>query len=231
MFGILTRKRAKQSRFRQLFTDTQAIAKLAPLQLGYVPWTAFALKPTVMLQVINDVVINDRRSIVEFGAGISTIHLAKVAQQRIAGRRIFITSIEDDPDWAEIVRGMLREQKLEEHVRLVIAPLKPCSLSVDGLEWYDEKLVAEAMGRQSVDLVMVDGPKAYEKGHELARFPAFRAVASALAPRCAIFLDDIQRRGEQRVLELWRREPGFDFSVAKSGLCAVCHRGAYFNAG
>lgn len=229
MFGIRKLLKDKQNRLRQILTDTQALVKLTPLQLGYVPWTTYALKPTVMAQIVNDIIINDRRSIVEFGAGISTIHLAKLAEQRTAGEKMAITSIEDDDDWAEIVRGMLRERGLEDYANVVVAPLRPCSFSVDNLEWYDASLVAEALkGQPQIDLVVVDGPKAFEKGKALARFPAFRAVSSRLAPRCSIVLDDIARSGEQRVLDLWQSEPDFDLDVKKTDLCAVCHRGSYF---
>lgn len=231
MFGIRKRIQAKQSRLRQLFTDTQSLVKLAPLDLGYVPWTTYAVKPTVMTQIVNDIVVNDRRSIVEFGCGISTVHLARLAQQRasLEGRATTVTSIEDDAGWAEVVRGMLRERNLEDYARIVVAPLRSCSFSADKLEWYDEECVNEALaGLEQIDLVFVDGPKACDKDKGLARFPALRAVWSRLGSRCAIILDDIARPGEQRVLELWRNEPGFDLKVSNSGLCAVCHRGSFF---
>lgn len=231
MLGIRKRIQAKQDRLRQLFTDTQALVKLAPLELGYVPWTTYAVKPTVLTQIVNDVILNDRRTIVEFGSGISTIHLARLAQQRASldGQATTVTTIEDDPDWAEAVRGMLRERNLEGYVNIVVAPLKSCSFSADNLEWYDEARVAEALtGLGQVDLVFVDGPKACDRDKGLARFPALRAVWSRLGRKCAIILDDIVRPGEQRVLELWQKEPAFDLKVANPGLCAVCHRGPYF---
>ena len=231
MFGIKKRIQSKQNRLRQLFTDTQALVKLTPLDLEYVPWTTYAVKPTVMTQIVNDIVINDRRNIVEFGCGISTVHLAKLAQQRafLEGKATTVTSIEDDADWAEVVRGMLRERNLENYAKIVVAPLKSCSFSVDELEWYDEERVTEALaGLNQIDLVFVDGPKACDKDKGLARFPALQAVWSRLGSKCAIILDDIARPGEQRVLELWRNEPSFDLKVSNSGLCAVCHRGSFF---
>lgn len=217
---------ARYQEIRNIALDTRASVELSRLGISYIPWTASALRPAAMAQLLNEVIVNGRRTIVEFGAGISTIYFSKL----LASTGGTLISIEDDTEWAKIVSDLLAEQGLEKKSKVVIAPLKSCDNGVDGLLWYDSQVVKQALTGQTVDLVLVDGPKAHKPDLKLARYPAFPEVQPYLAERAAIALDDFARPGEQEVIERWKRLPTFDLTVTRTrGGMALCHRGTYFN--
>jgi predicted O-methyltransferase YrrM len=181
------------------------------------------------MNILNEIIVNERRNVVEFGSGISTLYIARILSEQ-GGRLI---TIEDNAEWAALVERMLEREGLRDVVTLVRAPLKPCSFSVNGLEWYNEKAVEDALGDVKIDMVLVDGPPAYEKGKELSRYPAFRAVVPHLNERCAIILDDIDRPGERQALARWQAQADFDLDVDVQVIpnFALCRRGPCFNSG
>src|SRR5438093_6942309 len=81
--------------------DAMALEVLAPLSLSYLPWSQAAMRPSGLVAVLNDIVINGRVRIVECGSGISTFYIARLLRElrslRRAGR---IHTIEHDEPWA-----------------------------------------------------------------------------------------------------------------------------------
>src|SRR5690606_38250097 len=59
--------------------DVHALIVLQPLLVGHpvLPLTGSALRPHCLTHLINDILINRRRRILEFGTGLSTILLAR----------------------------------------------------------------------------------------------------------------------------------------------------------
>jgi predicted O-methyltransferase YrrM len=206
--------------------DARAATELSRLGLPYMPWTASALRPSAMVQLVNEVLINDRRTVVEFGSGLSTLYLAHV----LAGRGGQLISIEADPGWADIVRGQLAELGLSDTTRIIVAPLGTSAHGQNGLDWYDEAAVCAALAGLTPDMVLVDGPPAFAPGKALARYPALPMMLPRLARRCAVILDDCDRAGERQVLAAWRALPGFDFEVdlTDAGI-AMLRRGGHYN--
>ena len=85
--------------------DRDALEILRPLldAGGYLPWSEWALRPAALAAVCNEIVIADRREVVELGSGVSTVVLGRLLGQR-GGR---LSSVEHDPAWAGVVRGLL----------------------------------------------------------------------------------------------------------------------------
>lgn len=223
---MLDQLKRRYQQHRAISLDARASIELSRLGLGYIPWTTSALRPAAMAQLINEVLINDRRTVVELGAGISTLYFAKVLGQ-IGGRLI---SIENSPQWAGIVQSMLVGQGVGGNVTMVVAPLGPCSSALHGLDWYDGATLAGALVDVAIDLLLLDGPEAFESGAELACFPAYPVLRDGLSPRCAIALDDASRPGERDILARWTASPGYDFKVENghAGI-ALLRRGHFFN--
>lgn len=211
---------------RNLGYDSRASIELTHFGLDYLPWTASALRPAAMVQILNEIIINRRHSIVEFGSGISSIYIAKVLQQT-GGH---LVSFDDDSEWLVLVRQLLRRYDLEDHVTLVEAPQKMSTRSLAGMQWYDESVVDGALLGKEIQMVIVDGPKAFRDCNKLARYPAFPTVSGNLSKNCCIALDDINRQGEKQVIKRWKGLTEFDFLVNEehSGM-AMCYRGDYFN--
>ena len=57
--------------------DFQQISKLFS-DNEFIPFTAWSLSPSILLHILNDIIINDRKSLIEFGSGASTFYIAKL---------------------------------------------------------------------------------------------------------------------------------------------------------
>lgn len=159
------------------------------------------MRPVALL---NDVVVHERRLVVECGTGVSTLYLGALLAQQ-GGQ---LVSIDDDASWIGIIEGLVRGAGLTEQIRLVHAPLAPCPEGLGGLPWFAREPIDAALGDQLIDLLVVDGPQAHGHGRALARYPALPVFKSRLAPAAGVFLDDTERAGEREILERWREMLG-----------------------
>jgi predicted O-methyltransferase YrrM len=180
---------------------------------GYLPWTEGALRPAALAAVCNEIAFADRRELVELGSGISTVALARLARER--GARL--TSVEHQPDWAQVVRSQLEREDLADVASLVEAPLEPHPLALDGAPWYADAALSE-LPADGIDLLLVDGPPGYGDGMERSRYPALPALEERLSPTAMIVLDDAGRAGEQDVLARWQAEGAGRFSARDEGI-------------
>jgi predicted O-methyltransferase YrrM len=192
-------------------TEDDVIALQALQSLGgrYLPWSAWAMRPSGLLAVLNEVVLGSRERILECGSGISTIYLARLLADR-GGRAV---SLEHDPRWAGFVGGELEAEELEGSARVVLAPLEEHAMALGGTRWYRDSAArdaVEALGGP-IDLLLVDGPPAGEPEAALSRYPAVPVLADTLAPNAVVILDDANRAGEAQVLDRWTEEVGMEF--------------------
>ncbi|MER8758333.1 class I SAM-dependent methyltransferase [Mesorhizobium sp. M0976] len=223
---VLNRIATKWNRFAQRSNDTRAAVELSRLNLPYLPWSDASLLPSALQVVLNEIEINSRMTVVEFGSGVSTIYIAQILSG-LGGR---IVSFESDLEWATFVHNRLAGLNLSEFVSVIHAPLRSCTLSKNGLQWYDQAIVTTAVQDLSVDCVVVDGPPAYKAGYELARYPALPALQARLAQDYVVFLDDIHRLGEQEILRLWAERFGIKFlsHFSKGNIARGVHGEAHF---
>jgi predicted O-methyltransferase YrrM len=181
-------------------------------------WSTGAMTASGFAVVCAEVASRDRPSVLECGSGFSTLKLAELTHER-GGR---LVSLEHDELWAMRVRRQLAAAGLAETACIVLAPLQPHPLAREGLAWYAAHTLRSLPRR--IDVLLVDGPPAFEPGTQLSRYPALPALAERLAPDAVVVLDDIDRRGELQVLEAWERECGFRFDVQPARRIAVGHR-------
>lgn len=189
--------------------DLKALHALAPLVGPYLPWNAIAMRPAGLVAVLNEIVVNSRSRVVECGAGISTFYIARLLRDH-GGR---ITSIEHDERWADSIAEQLQREGLAEQATILHAPLEPTPFGwgAGKGDWYADRAVEQVTAGEPIDLLVVDGPPASSVGREHARFPAVPALEEALADDYAIVLDDINRRGEQEIIERWQLQLGITF--------------------
>ena len=207
----------------RVFGDAAALSALGALPGPYLPWGSGAMRPSGLVLVCNDVVLNERRRIVELGSGISTVLLARLLAQRspTGGR---LAAIEHDARWARWVAGQLAREGVGDDVVVIEAPLPLGHPAVDEQLWwwYDETAVAAgldtAFGGEPIDLLIVDGPPAFAVGHGTSRYSALPVLRERLAPGATVVLDDIERPGEQVVLERWEHEFGLRFDRRPAGV-------------
>jgi predicted O-methyltransferase YrrM len=175
------------------------------------------MTPAGLAAVCADVAGWHRARIVECGAGFSTLVLARLLHTR-GGR---LVSLEHDQTWATRVQSNLAAAGLTEIAQIAIAPLEPHPLARDGLQYAQRALRSLP---PSIDLLLVDGPPAFEPEIELSRYPALPALAGRLAPDATVVLDDIDRRRELQTLEAWERDHGFHFELRPAARIAVGRR-------
>ncbi len=180
---------------RQNF-DRFAEHALSALPGPFLPWSRFAMRPGGILAVLNDVWLHDRQTIVECGAGISTVYTGRLLKQRGYGA---LVSIEHDELWFSRLRQVVDAEELP--VTVVHAPL---TVRAHGA-WYDTSRIPR---QDEVDLLVVDGPPANHRAIREARYPALPHFAPVLVPGATVILDDILRRGETIVADRWEREFG-----------------------
>ena len=159
-------------------------------------FTPFSLNPNTILHIINEIQINNRKNIIEFGSGISTIILAKFIKDNNLNTKI--VSIEDNKGWYDYIKSELIKYDLDGIVSLNYIPL----LEEEGITcWYNKKNVSEIVLNKKFDLILVDGPSG-GLGKK-ARKPALEVIINSLNESFIIFLDDIRRKDEREIINNW----------------------------
>jgi predicted O-methyltransferase YrrM len=157
------------------------------------------MRPAGLVEVCNEIVHGDRTRILECGSGVSTVLLARLLRERGRGA---VTSLEHDPHWATLIQDHLQREHLEQIARIVHAPLQ------GDPPWYRLGELPD-----EIDLLIVDGPPAFEPGHSARRTPALTRFDARLAPEAAVILDDIDRPGEQQTIATWETSTSWRFQL------------------
>jgi hypothetical protein len=208
--------------------DAVAMAALAPLAGPFVPMTGHSMRPSGILRVLNEIVLNRRRRIVECGSGLSTMYMARVLKNLKDGGRI--VSIDHDDAWLERIAALLIEEDLGPFVDFVHAPLVEGDWGMGPARWYDPDIVTSAVEAFRIDLLLVDGPVASDSNRQYDRYPAVPVLSRYFSEALTVILDDINRAGEKAVVDKWRSVFGVEFQCQPTaGRIAVGRRGPGFN--
>lgn len=194
----------------------------------YIPFTDSSLAFSSLAVLFNDIVINQRKLIIEFGAGTSTILLAKLLQlNKIDGK---IISIEHDEKWFNFIKGELQKNAVDDYVDLQLVELVPEQNFKENCVWYNKEVMHTILSKNGkVDCVLVDGPPAYKKEIEYSRFPSFPVLENYLNENCSFFLDDTNRNAEKNIVELWLKlNPSFTKININESFIGL-FKGQYFN--
>ena len=188
-------------RKQRLLGDIKAMSLLPPLNIPFVPWSSSAAQPLAVNYMLNEIVINGRRKVLELGSGISTLYLATVLS-RHGGT---LLTVDHDENWLAVVESYLEQMDIpKDTVRVCHAPIKDFETKRFGdLPWYDAQAVRSSVSGDSFDMLVVDGPEAWMKTARYARYPALPLLSDALSADAVVFLDDIDRKGERRILKHW----------------------------
>jgi hypothetical protein len=196
------------------------------------PWTSSSLRPSALVKILNDIIVNRKTNIIEFGSGISTVYIANIISKIDVKNEITFYSIDHNQDWINILKGILKRLNLNDKVKFICAPLDKSGLSLKNLDWYSEKILDEQQFHNAFDLILIDGPLAYTKELELSRYPAVPYLhhKKLISSNVSIYLDDINRRGEEKIVELLEIKYGYKFkrNYLEGGI-AVSLNGSTFN--
>lgn len=172
----------------------------------YLPYTESAIDFHSMQIIINDIVINNRKSIIEYGSGISTILIGRLFKSNNLNAKLY--SIDDNEGWYHAMKEKINHESLENYIELVYAPLEKISLIENvnhSLKWYSTEVLNKALGNTLFDMIITDGPMAYMKEIERSRFPALPYMKNKMNKDYSVFLHDTNRYGEKTIIEDWEK--------------------------
>lgn len=194
--------RKQQRSNQQVLLDYNQINQLFP-ESCFIPFTTWSISPSTILHVLNDISINQRKHIIEFGSGASTIYIARLI--KTLGLKTKFYSVESDGEWLHRMKSDIDRFKLQDVVTFIHAPLSkvPQEYAFTGQElWYDTDAINRIIVENTkIDLILVDGPIGGSTPY--ARFSAVPFLHSRLSADASIFLDDAHRNREQQIAQAW----------------------------
>lgn len=200
----ITEVKKHQNQTQQTALDYAQISKLFP-EANFIPFTSWTISPSVILHILNDIVINKRRNIIEFGSGASTLYIARLIQTLKLDAKFY--SVESSEDWSQKMEEELMRYNLQDVVTIIRAPLKNASKKICYKEqklWYDTAKIYKALElNKEIDLVIVDGP--YGGSTPFARYSAIPFLKDRLSKSLGVFLDDARREQEYEIGLEWEK--------------------------
>jgi 16S rRNA G966 N2-methylase RsmD len=170
----------------------------------FLPLTTWSISPREVLHICNDLVINKRKSIIEFGSGFSTICIAQLL--KINKISASFVSVENDKNWCKEINSIICNLKLSQFVKCIYVPITNVSDEISLPEqklWYDTNFLEKEMDNMNnIDLVIVDGP--FGGTTPYARYSAIPFLKNKLNHTFTIFLDDSSRIDESKILNVWK---------------------------
>lgn len=171
----------------------------------FIPFSAWAISPSTILHVLNDISINKRKAVIEFGAGASTFYIAKLI--KTLQLPIVFYSVEADENWANELNRQLDLMKLSAFVNVIHCPQTKVPSSISYKEqqtWYDTDVLMEVLKEiPEFDLVLVDGPVGAST--PFARYSAIPFLKDKISTNFSVFLDDVNRPREAEIVNEWQK--------------------------
>ena len=172
------------------------------------PISSSALHPFSLATILNDITINNRQNILEFGGGVSTVVIAKYFQMYDLPGKVY--TVEQNEEWIDFLQKQLSIEGLSDRVEMIFAPIEATSKTREN--WYKTDFTQRFTSEKiSIDLMIVDGPQAWRPADAEIRKNVPRAVFDLLAENSSLYLDDINRKGEAKAMKEWSKKYGFKF--------------------
>ncbi len=194
VIGKQTRKSLGRE-FRQVDALLQ-LGRLAPVREALPASRGWAASPDVLLTLVGLVRELRPRLVVDLGSGLSTVYTA--AALEAVGAEGRVVSIDHDAHFAELTRELLRRQGLSDRAEVRIAELTDMELGGETWPWYAGDALADLT---EVELLFIDGPPGTIRPE--SRYPALPVLASQLADRAVVVVDDYARPDERTMVARW----------------------------
>jgi len=158
----------------------------------------------LLSMVVDHILAEKPKLVVEFGAGASSLIVARALQMAGGGTHI---AFDQHADFVQATKEWLAQHGLSADLRAV--PLCPASNGWNGL-WYDHGPLPD-----NIDFMLIDGPPwtihPFTRGSAATQF-------GNIAPGGTVMLDDGARPGERIIARRWKKMwPDFDFRLVKGG--------------
>ena len=193
----------------------------------YFATTTSSLRFHTLAVILNDIIINQRKSIIEFGSGVSTLAISNLIKKN--NLKCSFVSIEDNKEWFDYINSFLSRNDLQKNVKIIYAPLESSDLALEDNLWYSMQALNNGISKESkFSLAIIDGPAAWKPKIRLSRYPAIPYLINFLAEEYSIYLDDTNRKGEKEVFSLWHQKYNLKFEQIND-TSAVCIKGNKLN--
>ena len=209
--------------------DIYSMAILQPLlvEYPYLPFNGGALRPICIAYILNEIIINQRQNILEFGSGLSTIIMARLIKKNKLNTKI--VTVEHNEGWAKILKKYLEDENLLQFVNIVRADLKEVKTTFGTVYWYDYYKVLNTIKGMKFDLIIIDGPPANNPKIKYSRLPALEKLKDNFNSDFCLVLDDVNRKGEQELVDFYKeRNTDANYTVI-SGTLGVFRTTDKFN--
>lgn len=161
--------------------------------------------------LIQHLLENRPKCIVELGSGSSTILIARTLQLLGKDDTIHI-AVDHEAKYLEITRNISLLNGVAESVEFLHCPLERFE-SLDKL-WYGG--LTERLVERKIDLLIIDGPPGPLQ--PFSRYPALPLLLPYMSEHCTVILDDAVRAEEQEIARRWAQEnPGFSLEFTHEG--------------
>lgn len=164
----------------------------------------WSISPELGVLLYRLVTEHDRRRVLEFGAGSSSVLLAAALSERGGG---LLTSIEESPEWCADQWDLVRTTATVDAELIAARP--QLAWHAAALAYIYESARPRIEARGPYDLVLIDAPQYY-----YGRDGALAASHAQLRAGTLIVLDDAGRSAEQWSIRRWLRTyPGLELRL------------------
>ncbi|MCU4177709.1 class I SAM-dependent methyltransferase [Carboxylicivirga sp. N1Y90] len=186
---------AKLSNYFTQFEALYSIKKMFPEAVYLPPTRGWAGSPDFLLKLIELVITESPKYVLELGSGVSSIILGLALNRFTNGQ---LVSVDHEADFAQKTRKFIDVNKLNGTVEVNHCPLCEYQYNESSWKWYD---LSKIKLENKIDLLVVDGPP--RKIQMKSRFPALPVLREKLSLEATIVLDDANRLNEQQVIKDW----------------------------
>lgn len=170
------------------------MAKAPQFESVMPPLGGFAMDARAMLHLATLVEEHKPRRILELGGGSSTVWLGYLTRDFDTE----IVSIDHLEDYRNTTSEYVDRHGFSERVDCRLGPLEKQTVGDETYSWYTPHVFNDVT---DIDILLIDGPP--RATGRLARYPALPKLHHCLRPDGLVLLDDMQRKEEQNILEIW----------------------------
>lgn len=155
-----------------------------------------ALDKTTIEFLWKKIILDQPRTIIEYGSGVSTFILAEYARLFHKTNLYYpiIISLEQNLDIKESIEKRLTNMDKESNVKIIYSPINE-----KGDYTADWDVLKKYLAGKKIDLILIDGPF----GPPGCRINAIRNISEFCSETTEWFLDDAFRNGELWILQQW----------------------------
>jgi len=188
-----------ESKLNNFFSQLEAlneIKRMFPDLSFFPPTRGWAGSADFLLKLVELVITESPKYIVELGSGVSSVVLGAATKKFSQGK---VDSFDHKQSFTIKSNRFLEINELSDIVKVKYSPLMIHNFDGTEWQWYDESVIKNI--ENGIDLLIVDGPPRFLQ--EKSRYLALPMLFDKLSTNSTIVLDDANRENEKQVVEDW----------------------------